>query len=716
MTEDFDKMKKGLIDESYSIHDAECRKQPKEVTISEALRMHSGYVRVKGGMISGSRKLEKMPTNIFFTCGNCKTVNEVWTYPRPRFAYETSKTEYSKLRKCINCSEKIGHEYDHDVRNAVKIELQDVETFSDLERLSAVLFDDCTNNVGVGEQVIVTGQIHKIRMSNSIVAFLFVDKIEYENREELEELTEIDIKEIQDLVKKSNEKKMDVIDMLVLMFAPSIIDYQFVKKGLLMCAVNSGIDSVNQRLRINALLIGETGLDKSPMLRAATKLVAKSRYCSALNSSIRSLIGIVDKEDDNLMLRLGPVASSSGAICAIDEIGRMQFEDQGHLLSALQEGKIPFAKHGFSTTLDGSATFIMSANPNTNDGKWRHEGKIERNEIPLLGPFLDRNDLIFIFRTNRNKADIIKYAFDKADMDEFLYAEEERDFDRLRKYVSYCKRFHPVLSHESKNMLIQFYASVAAKTGSPRIFDTLKNISFAIARLKQKDAIEVEDADEAIEFYNVILQQLEEIVIITKDPRQLAVDEIISILSSTKYRYDFVELVKIACKNNEFVARYIGNDFHVESNKKLRSLRKRFLDGVDNRIVVVSLSPLVLEWRTNKTDQNDPTDHNDQQEGKKSNIASDTTDDISSDMHFSKISPVSQVSHGSRVSASYGSSIKDYETYVASSKTKIDAEMGDNSEKHDAYRFEGRWYCRKCNDHGDRFYMTEETSCKGDKK
>jgi len=72
-------------------------------------------------------------------------------------------------------------------------------------------------------------------------------------------------------------------------------------------------------------------------------------------------------------------------------------------------------------------------------------------------------------------------------------------------------------------MLIQFYASVATKTGSPRIFDTLKNISFAIARLKHKDVIEVDDADEAIEFYNVILHQLEEIVIIAKDPRDLAV-------------------------------------------------------------------------------------------------------------------------------------------------------------------------------------------------
>jgi hypothetical protein len=81
--------------------------QPKEVNISQALRMHSGYVRVKGGMISGARKLEKMPLDLFFVCENCGTVNEVQSYSRPRFAYEISRADYSKPRKCINCSNKI---------------------------------------------------------------------------------------------------------------------------------------------------------------------------------------------------------------------------------------------------------------------------------------------------------------------------------------------------------------------------------------------------------------------------------------------------------------------------------------------------------------------------------------------------------------------------------------------------------------------------------
>jgi DNA replicative helicase MCM subunit Mcm2 (Cdc46/Mcm family) len=157
---------------------------------------------------------------------------------------------------------------------------------------------------------------------------------------------------------------------LVAKVAPSVIGLEHVKKGLLFSAVNSGKDTFERKLRINALLIGETGLDKSALLRASVKLVNNSRFLSSLNSYIRSQVGIVDKEDDNYVLRLGPIPRATGAICAIDEIGRMRLEDQEQLLHALQEGKMSFIKHGFDLTLDDRATLIMSSNPKNPSGNW----------------------------------------------------------------------------------------------------------------------------------------------------------------------------------------------------------------------------------------------------------------------------------------------------------------------------------------------------------
>jgi DNA replicative helicase MCM subunit Mcm2 (Cdc46/Mcm family) len=275
------------------------------------------------------------------------------------------------------------------------------------------------------------------------------------------------------------------------------------------------------------------------------------------------------------MLRQGPVPAASGAICAINEIGRMDYEDQAGFLDAMQEGKIPFGKYGFNTTLNGSATFVMSANP-TNNSSWRDAERIDLNEIPLLMPLLDRFDLIFVFRTVRDKKKIAEYAFKKTDpgmMSNALDEEENQNYEFLRKYILYCKRFHPTPSEEARIMLCDYYTNVATKFGSPRVLDALIRISHAIARLKQKDIVDIEDAKEAMEFYNVILQQPAEVFAVPKDPYNLAAEEITNTLSTSKFPYDFIELTKDVCKRNESVAKYIGDKFSVEHNKKLRRIR-----------------------------------------------------------------------------------------------------------------------------------------------
>lgn len=53
--------------------------------------------------------------------------------------------------------------------------------------------------------------------------------------------------------------------------------------------------------------------------------------------------------------------------------------------------------------------------------------------------------------------------------------------------------------------------------------------------------------------------------------------------------------------------------------------------------------------------------------------------------------------------------------YKAVSKAKLDATTVD-SNKHDIYWAGSQWYCNNCNLHGDKPYMTKETSCKGESK
>jgi DNA replicative helicase MCM subunit Mcm2 (Cdc46/Mcm family) len=226
---------------------------PVEVTISEALRMHEGNVRVKGMIVGGSAKVEKMYIRLGFRCGDCDTPNELVNYKdRPRFANEIPRIfepRFLNRQKCIQRCEPFTHEPYEEVISALNIELQDTETYNDLERLYVVLFGDCTKNVSFGEQVIVTGSLQRVKIKDKLLPHVFVgldpstpNAIEYVNKKESVELTRTDEKEIQGFAIQNKGRELDALADLV---APSIIGHKDVKKGLLMCAVNSGKDSQN---------------------------------------------------------------------------------------------------------------------------------------------------------------------------------------------------------------------------------------------------------------------------------------------------------------------------------------------------------------------------------------------------------------------------------------------------------------------------------------
>jgi len=65
-----------------------------------------------------------------------------------------------------------------------------------------------------------------------------------------------------------------------------------------------------------------------------------------------------------------------------------------------------------------------------------------------------------------------------------------------------------------------------------------------------------------------------------------------------------IELLKSACQRNEWVSQYIGfdkegkRDWSVGTNRKVREVRDRLIKGANNdKILIISISPLVLAWR-----------------------------------------------------------------------------------------------------------------------
>jgi DNA replicative helicase MCM subunit Mcm2 (Cdc46/Mcm family) len=105
--------------------------------------------------------------------------------------------------------------------------------------------------------------------------------------------------------------------------APSVIDMNIMKKGLLLSAISTSEDNVikGNRDRIHLLIVGNPGIAKSKFIKEAIKLVPNSRYESVQHVSGKSLTVIVSKENEDLCLRLGPIPLTRGSICVLNEIG-----------------------------------------------------------------------------------------------------------------------------------------------------------------------------------------------------------------------------------------------------------------------------------------------------------------------------------------------------------------------------------------------------------
>ena len=142
--------------------------------------------------------------------------------------------------------------------------------------------------------------------------------------------------------------------------------------------------------------------------------------------------------------------------------------------------------------------------------------------------------------------------------------------------------------------MLETFLSIARNYGSPRIRETIITIEEMIARLKLKSTIDATDAKETMEFYNVILQQLDQIVNVTTDPSDETFECCISVFRESPFAIRFDEVTKSACAKNDRVRHYIGDKFKLRENKKLRPILERLRNH--SQIRVVDEKPVALKW------------------------------------------------------------------------------------------------------------------------
>jgi replicative DNA helicase Mcm len=405
--------KKEIINEEEQRYDS----------VSLTLRKHFGSARPRG-TITGISKLFKMISKVSFYCDHCKLMTEL-DFPLPK------SHDKDIEKKCGKCHKFTRNDLNPEYKNAVIIELQDTDSFNDMDRLPVFLFDEATEKIRIGETVIITGDVEIGDNGKRLYTCLYGKSIHYLNRGNFT-LSENDIKEIDEFVNTTTNKSQ-LIDKLVSIFDTSIVEYDHVKKGLLMAAVKTS-DDITRNERINILLIGDPGLAKSKLAKRVTELVPNSRHESGQSSSGKSLTAIIEKTDENTFLRPGPIPLAKGTICSINELGRQSMEDQGHLLDVMEEGEFTKNAFGKNVRIRSPTTIIATANP-VNNSRWRDNDKVDLSEFPVLEPIRDCFDLKFVFKDRNEWKEIDEFA------DKLSEIEDKKDRGKLPDYTIFLIKY-----------------------------------------------------------------------------------------------------------------------------------------------------------------------------------------------------------------------------------------------------------------------------------
>lgn len=559
----------------------------KPLTVSQALRQHSGKINVEG-MIVAVSKLYKIVKEEAWFCPNCNNTDRK----------ENNNPEYiPKPPKCCTlCASPTYLIPAHTLTNAKTIELQDIEPENELDRLEAVLYEHDSANINAGETVRMTGNLRTAQRGNRLSTVLDVSYLKYTNKEELT-VTPQDIEGFRRFALRP-----DYMDKLTgMMFAPEVIGHKDAKKGILRASVSRS-ERGRSGQRLGTLLAGDPGTAKTQLLIAAAKLKMNSKQVTAQYATGKSITALIDKENGNTVMRLGPVALARHAICTINEIGTMSPDDQKYLIDVMQEEKFTVDKYGIIWPVYAPTTIIASTNPR--GISWSEGDRISKDEIPIQKQLLDRFAQVYVFRDSDSEQDNREYANKKSEM------ENKRIPDYtswLRKFILYAERIDVSITHDADFMLREYWIKLKVKhLASRRTREALYNIARNQARLYLKERVDETIAKEVMEDFSQILKDYGESVDVVSNPRELAYQLCLAIIKTSKEPITLVDALTIACKQHDQVRYYIGGKMSVEENHKVRMIRDMLLQT--SSLMVVKQKPLTLHKRA--SDTSDTSDSN----------------------------------------------------------------------------------------------------------
>ena len=340
-----------------------------------------------------------------------------------------------------------------------------------------------------------------------------------------QETSEIKISKEEEKEIKEIAAKIDVEDILVSNFAPSIYGYSKIKEAIILQLLGGARkvkgDGVKVRGDIHILLIGDPGAAKSQLLKSAYKFAPKASFVSGKSASAAGLTAAVvrDEMTRGFALEAGALVLASGGLACIDELDKMSDEDTSAMHEALEQQTISIAKANIRATLRCETTVLGAANPKM--GRFDPYGDIGK-QINFPPALLSRFDLIFILRDipDKKRDDLIADHILQThrDMSKTIAAIKPEFF---KKFVAYAKNnIHPVLTQAAIEKIKDFYVRIRTAAGdeeesgnrsipiTARQLEAIVRLAEAYAKMRLDKRVKEEYAQKAIDMLMYCLEKI----------------------------------------------------------------------------------------------------------------------------------------------------------------------------------------------------------------
>ena len=333
----------------------------------------------------------------------------------------------------------------------------------------------------------------------------------------------------------------DLRERLSNSIAPAIFGMEWHKAAIIL-QLFGGVekklpDGTHIRGDIHVLMMGDPGVAKSQLLRAAARLSTRGVMATGKSSSAAGLTAAAVRDEfgeGRWTLEAGTLVLANGGLACIDEIDKMSPEDRSAMHEAMEQQTVTIAKAGINAQLPARCSVLAAANPK------RSRFDMTRplsGQVNLPMTLLSRFDIFFIIRDIPNPErdeQLAERVLESHRAGEVLGTEGDVDdlewrelqppvrHDLLRKYVRYARKLRPVMTPQAQNKIRDHYTQMRRHYRAlsedddvvfpitPRQLESIIRLAEADARLHLSDTVGPEHADRAIEivteFINITMK------------------------------------------------------------------------------------------------------------------------------------------------------------------------------------------------------------------